>query len=232
MNKIEYMLHILRHDLGNNFNHVIGFLSLYNDISEEENRDILKMLGKKAQKSAQDAWDLIDEMILWSSNNSIEKKCFSLFDECQESIVFFDGHYPETVSFCIENTIPKDLEVFSDKVIVKTIFRNLIGNAIKFSQPNSKIIISIEAGEIPQEKISISIKDNGIGIPEEIKEKIFLPEESKVRKDTFGNKSTGLGMVMIKDLIDALGEEIFLESEEGKGTTFFFTLPLPVEATV
>lgn len=223
MNKTEYIFRILRHDLGNNFNHILGFFGLFNEMDEVEN---IKKLGKKAEKSAREAWNLLNEMLLWGSKNSVEKKYFSLFEACQESIIFFNGRYPETIISSIENAIPKNMEVFSDKVIVKIIIRNLIGNAIKFSQPDSKINISIDGGEIPKKKISISIHDNGIGIPEEMQERIFLPVENKIRADTFGNRSTGLGLVMIKDLIDTLEEKIFLQSEEGKGTTFFFTLPL------
>jgi len=117
---------------------------------------------------------------------------------------------------------------------------NLIGNAIKFSFPNSKIEVSIKCIDkensslIPVEKLNtdpagdiilISVKDSGIGIADDLKQFVFNPFSEAKRPGTSGENANGLGMSISLQIAKAHGGNIWFESEEGKGTTFYFAFP-------
>ena len=116
----------------------------------------------------------------------------------------------------------KQMEVFADKRKIQQVLYNLLDNAIKFSDPESTVTIeTTERGE----KVSISVKDYGIGIPRSALGKIwerFYKTDLSRGKD---KKGTGLGLAIVKEAIQAHGENISVVSTEGVGTEFIFTLP-------
>ncbi|ESU25775.1 Bacteriophytochrome [Flavobacterium limnosediminis JC2902] len=102
------------------------------------------------------------------------------------------------------------------------VFQNLIGNALKYSRPNVPVVIEVTAEEYPDEW-QISVKDNGVGIDKDYHEKIFiLFQRLHVREEY---KGTGIGLAIVKKILDNLGGKIWVASEEGQGSTFYFTLP-------
>jgi len=105
--------------------------------------------------------------------------------------------------------------------MINTVLRNLISNAIKFTHPGGKIIVSAE--EI-QNEIKVSVSDNGVGIPKNSIEKLFRIDENYSTPGTQKEKGTGLGLILCKDFIEKHGGKIWVESDEGKGSTFSFTL--------
>jgi len=117
----------------------------------------------------------------------------------------------------------EDVEVLADKEVVKTILRNLISNAIKFT--NSGGIINVSQ-TIKQDKVEVSVSDNGIGINDERRDKLFKLTTNCSTEGTIGERGTGLGLVLCEELIQKQGGTIWCESEEGKGSIFRFTLPL------
>jgi signal transduction histidine kinase len=106
--------------------------------------------------------------------------------------------------------------------MLRTIMRNLVTNAIKFSNPNSKIDIDIRSSD---NSTLFSVSDEGIGIPKNLKEKLFKIDEKVNRNGTNNEPSTGLGLLLCKDMVEKHGGKIWVESEEKIGTTFFFTIP-------
>jgi len=122
----------------------------------------------------------------------------------------------------LRNKIPKNTVVFADYNMVNTILRNLLSNAIKFSHEGSRIeIITKETGRFVQ----ISVKDFGLGINQEEQNKLFQIGHNIARDGTANEKGTGLGLLVCKEFVDRHKGKIWLESEPGEGTTFFFTLP-------
>lgn len=120
-----------------------------------------------------------------------------------------------------------DFMAYLDRNMITTVMRNLLSNAIKFSYRNSKVYIFIEniyEANIPS--LKISVKDEGIGIPKEQKEKIFKIEHSISTAGTEKEQGTGLGLILCYELVKLHGGKIWVESEEGKGTTFTFIIPI------
>lgn len=104
-----------------------------------------------------------------------------------------------------------------------TVFRNLISNAIKFTNPGGTIRISSKR---KQNHIEITISDNGIGMDDETVSKLFRTEPNGTTLGAANKKGLGLGLTLCKEFLDKLDGEIWVESEKGKGSNFKFTLPL------
>ena len=123
----------------------------------------------------------------------------------------------------IDNMTNKDLCIYVDKNMINTVIRNLLANAIKFTPTNGRINIF---NEINKNDVTIHIKDFGVGMSEEDQKNIFHIDKIISRKGTDGETGTGLGITLCKDLIEKNGSELNLISKLGKGSDFFFTLPI------
>ena len=122
-----------------------------------------------------------------------------------------------------QNNQANEYFVKADKVMVTTVIRNLVVNAIKFTNPGGSITIRSEKRD---NVVIISVADTGIGIVDEKKHRIFSVDTTKSTTGTANESGTGLGLLLCKEYVERNGGEIWLESESGVGTTFFFTLPL------
>ena len=120
------------------------------------------------------------------------------------------------------NNIKDDTTVFADKDMLDIIFRNLVTNSIKFTNQGGEVVVW---DSIRNNKVLISVKDTGIGIPEVMLKEIFSLNSMTGRPGTNNEYSTGLGLILCKEFVEKNGGEIFVESTEGNGSTFHFTLP-------
>jgi signal transduction histidine kinase len=126
----------------------------------------------------------------------------------------------------IENNATEHLLVKANQNSINTVIRNLISNAIKFTHENGKI--GLQAAQV-NGHVRVSVSDKGVGMSEEVMEKLF---KIGVKHSTLGTaleKGSGLGLVLCKDFVEKNGGAIDVESSEGKGSTFYFTLPLAPE---
>lgn len=114
------------------------------------------------------------------------------------------------------------LMVFADKAMLGTILRNLIANAIKYS--NTKGVIVVKARQSKKELL-VSVADNGVGIGIADISKLFCIDQNHSTAGTQNEKGTGLGLILCKEFVDKHGGKIWVESEVGKGSTFYFTIP-------
>ena len=117
----------------------------------------------------------------------------------------------------------EDIILISDSNMLDTIIRNLISNALKFTNHKGKIIISSVKDN---SFVNIKVTDNGIGIKEDDKSKIFNIESGRVTYGTDKERGSGLGLILCKEFVELLGGKIWFNSQEDKGTTFSFTIPL------
>jgi signal transduction histidine kinase len=131
------------------------------------------------------------------------------------------GETANSKNITVQNNILSDLFVNCDEEMTKTVFRNLISNAIKFT--DSKGFVSLHAQQ-KDSLIEIQIADSGEGIPLEKIPILFTIEKNISTNGTLGETGTGLGLLLCKELVEKQNGKIWVESEEGKGSTFYFTL--------
>jgi|GEM_PF-1687784 len=114
--------------------------------------------------------------------------------------------------------------VHADEAMLNTILRNLLSNAVKFTRQGGKVIV--RAAETENNMMEISVTDSGIGMSEDLSQKLFKVDEKVGRKGTDGESSTGLGLLLCKEFVEKHGGRIRVESGKGKGSTFYFTIPV------
>ena len=122
----------------------------------------------------------------------------------------------------IQNSLPEQVYLFADKSMIGSILRNLISNAVKFSNVNGQITIYVTK---KQTEFIVSVQDKGIGLMEEAIGKLFRIEETYSTPGTLKETGTGLGLLLCKELVQKHGGKIWVESTIGIGSTFFFTIP-------
>jgi signal transduction histidine kinase len=162
--------------------------------------------------------DLINGLLEFARANHTkgERSCVNLNKFINEVIEFCS--VPENCSIAISNELP---ELFGDKIKFQQIFANLIGNAIKYNdKPEVNIVIS--AMEMENDWL-ISVRDNGPGIDPRFHRKIFVIFQTLNPRDTV--ESTGVGLAIVKKIIEEEGGSIWVESTPGKGADFRFKWP-------
>ncbi len=180
-------------------------------MTEENRKSMLTILSNVEKMDL-----LIKGILVYSSveKQEVEDRIIDLnilIDEVVRTI-----HVPNHITFTVINILPK---VFGNQYRFKQLFQNLIQNAIKY---NDKEAGTIEVGSTETEtEIQFYIKDNGIGIAEKYQSKIF-DVFSKLHSN---DPSSGIGLSIVKKIIDIYQGKIWLESQENIGTTFYFTLP-------
>jgi len=220
---------IIAHDL---FGPVAG-ISSYLEIMQEESQtvtggraEMYKTIGR-LRDSADNTLRLIENLMTWAqtqkkniSFNPVPTDIWEILDESVQSVL------PQFSKKNIAVSLPeKDHAIIinGDSNMLQTIFRNLLSNAIKFSHPESRIRITIEESD---QLVSVSIIDQGIGIPVDIQAKLFQVGEKITSRGTAYEPGTGLGLILCKEFIDQHLGRIIVESEAGKGSRFTVELPL------
>ena len=217
---------IIAHDLKSPFN---SFLGLTNMLAEDVQTLTLEQIQKIAEsmrKSATNLFSLLENLLEWSllqrGVTTFSPKSFLFMPKTSESIPsILESSTKKEIE--ISYNIPENLKVYADEKMVGSIIRNLSSNAVKFTPKGGKITIS--ANQIPNGGIEISVKDTGIGMNQEMVENLFKLDIDTTRKGTDNEPSTGMGLIICKELVEKHGGKLWVESEEGKGSTFYFTLP-------
>jgi len=217
---------IIGHDLGNHFNIIIGFtevlLSGFRKMREPELEKHLTNINK----SSLQAHDLLGNLLTWSrlQRNAIlfNPVVFNVNNKIQKLIVFHE-EAALNKNILINIISKEEIDIKADLNMFSTVFRNLVANALKFTYPDGEISISIKRESVFCE---ISVKDNGVGIPEENLEKIFRIDSNVTTKGTDGEKGTGLGLILCKEFVEKHSGEIRVNSQAGKGSEFVFTVPV------
>ena len=127
----------------------------------------------------------------------------------------------------LKNIVDSDLEVYADGKLVMTILRNLVSNAIKFTQEGGTIEIGSASSDAAEDGMAvIYVKDNGVGMPAEKLNLLFRVDTNVSTPGTLGEKGTGLGLILCKEFAEKNGGNISVTSNPGEGSRFEFHLPL------
>jgi signal transduction histidine kinase len=140
----------------------------------------------------------------------------------EETINLLEGD-AQRKNIKLESLIDQNITVFADEHMLKTICRNLISNAIKFTSENGAIRIQ---SKLTESQVKITVSDTGVGISSEDIPKLFRIDTNITTKGTSNETGTGLGLILCKEFIAKHKGEIWVESEIDKGSEFKFTLPL------
>ena len=217
---------IIAHDLRSPFN---GFLGLTQIMVAELpflTQDELQQMAISMKNSATNLFRLLENLLEWSRMKQglipYNPQILKLFSHVNESISFY-AESAKNKGITIVCNIPENLIVFADRHILQSVVRNLVSNGIKFT--NNGGIITLSAYANRENDIEIAIRDTGIGMNKAMIDNLFRLDINTSRKGTENEPSTGLGLIICKDFIEKNGGKLWIESEEGKGSTFRFTLP-------
>jgi PAS domain S-box-containing protein len=216
---------IIAHDLKSPFNATMGYSTLLLEQIKVKDYDGIEEYAESIQKSSQRAMDLLKNLLEWSRSQtgrmSFNPEYLDMAPLINETMdLLSDSALQKSIS--ITKKVPASVKVFADKDMINAVLRNLISNAVKFTHPGGMIQVSAE--QQPDEWM-ISVKDNGVGIRKNDMEKLFKLEETHSTYGTQNEVGTGLGLLLSKEFVSKHGGKIWVESEAGKGSTFFFTIP-------
>lgn len=219
---------IIAHDLKSPFNAILGFSELLVELMGEKeiDRQEAVQFARIISNSSNKVVDLLTNLMEWSRSQTGRLVShlvqFSLKKLTDEIVLLFSESLKQK-SITLKVSDIENITIFSDKDMISTIIRNLISNSIKFTSEGGEITISAIS---EHDKITISVQDTGVGIPETIREKLFTIGENYSTPGTQNEEGTGLGLIICKEFIDKLGGDIWVESESGQGSKFSFTVPV------
>lgn len=217
---------IISHDLKGPLNSLTSFSGLLINHTDSLSKEEIKMLASDLDKSLKNLFALLENLLEWSraQTGSIEFKPepFDLAVLLEENAQLLHAQ-AKNKNIEIENANKESLPVFAHKHSVNTVIRNLVSNAIKFTPEGGKITLQAEAGT---NEIVVSVADTGVGMSAEVTQKLFRLDVKHSTKGTANEKGTGLGLLLCKEFVQKNGGRIWLKSEEGKGSVFYFSLPV------
>jgi len=213
-----HFLKVVAHDLRNPISGIVGFADLMKrDLQKSEIQKMATIIGN----SGTDVLQIIEDLlVIQSSENNKNFERIDLKELVQYSVsvarfkadeknIQFNLQLEEAIALVYRDSIWR-------------VLNNLIDNAIKFSHSNTSVEIALTNNNV---EVQISIKDSGIGIPEELKEKLFEKYPSKMRRGTNGEESNGLGLILCKKLVEESNGKLWFSSIKGQGSTFYISFP-------
>jgi PAS domain S-box-containing protein len=216
---------IIAHDLKSPFNTIVGFSDLLNSNIDNYSKDNIKLFSNAINSSAKQTYKLLDNLLDWSRLQrgkiflSIQPYNFkAIVDE----IILFNNEQAFKKGLSIRNNILSNDPILCDLETTKTILRNIISNAIKFTNKDGIVEINlVERGD----SFEIQVSDTGVGIQHSKLPFLFTIEQDVSTCGTANETGTGLGLLLCKELVEKQGGRIWVESIVGKGSTFYFTIP-------
>ena len=219
----DRILRTVAHDLRNPIGGIASLtLAMEDDDFTGEQRELINLIKETSNNSL----ELINEILEVTNNGTPNMKkelidINSLLTNSVELLRFKAAEKEQRIEMELLKS-PEEIIISREKIW--RVISNLISNAIKFSRKGGTILVKVTNLE---KEIEISVKDHGIGIPENMKPMIFNMFTEAKRSGTAGEKSFGLGLSICKQIIEHHGGKIWFESESGEGTTFFIKLPKP-----
>ncbi len=217
---------IIAHDLRNPFNVLIGFseLLLINQkkITEDKIQNYLRLINI----SSKSGYYLLENLLQWSRTQtgriSFDPALYKLATIIEETYKVLSGEAQQK-EITLETFTDRNIMILADENMIKTVFRNLVSNSIKFTPVKGRITIYAVEHE---SEVEITVADTGVGIPEENLKKLFRIDTAVSTLGTAKERGTGLGLLLCKEFIEKHNGKIWVESIEGKGSNFKFTIPL------
>jgi len=219
---------IIAHDLKNPFNSIQGFTELMiengHEYDEKKRLKFLKIIKGSTFKAS----SLLNNLLIWANSQSgnleFKPEEVELIQKVSDVISLLEIQAINK-DIQILNNISNNLFVDADQNMLAVILRNLISNAIKFTEMKGEIQIT---SKVSSNFVEITVKDNGVGIAQDDVDNLFSIEVKKSNIGTANEQGSGLGLILCKDFVEKHGGNLWVESSLNKGSEFKFTLPVAV----
>lgn len=220
---------IIGHDLKNPFNSIQGFSELlienFEDYDKEKQLKFLKIIKDSSVR----ATSLLNNLLLWANNQSgniqFAPKKIQLINQVADVVTLLKIQAANKEIEIITNIDP-EVNVLADDNMLNTILRNLISNAIKFTDKGGQVSIF---ARVDKDMATVFVKDTGMGISKEFKNRLFNIQDKSTSVGTNNEQGSGLGLILCQDFVQQNGGELLVESKLNEGSTFYFTVPLHKE---
>lgn len=222
----DKFISIISHDLRGPFQGFLGISDmLANEIESLSKDDIIEM-SSHLNKALNAQFNLLNDLLSWSKINSGKMKFAPVMMKPSELIDYtytMLDSAAQVKNIQLIKEIDEDCCYYADYEMIQLVLRNLVSNAIKFSNANGRVMIKIENRD---GFVKTSVIDDGVGIPEKELENLFRLDKHYTTAGTSNEKGSGLGLLMCKEIIEKHGGSISVESIENKGSCFSFILPV------
>ncbi|WP_445710052.1 PAS domain-containing sensor histidine kinase [Flavobacterium sp.] len=222
----DKLFSIIAHDLRSPFNSIIGFSELLTlnsaDLEPEEKEKFCSIINVAAKNTL----ILLDNLLNWAKSQTGQLRFNPekvLFSAVILEIITLKKSLTKAKNITLDYSLSDEIEVYADVNMLKTVLRNLISNAIKFTELGGNIRV---LATLKDQHVEITISDNGIGMNEEKCKELFKIASNTTTIGTANENGSGLGLVLCKEFVEQNRGTIWVESKEGKGSDFKFTLPL------
>lgn len=226
VNEKDKFFSIIAHDLRSPFNSFLGLTQIMAEELQSLTMEEIQKIAVSMRNSAANLFRLLENLLQWARMKQglipFNPEVIQLRTNINESIEMV-SESARIKGIQIVYNIPDELNIFADNNMLQTVIRNLVSNAVKFTHRDGKINLSAKTTD--GNSVEISIKDSGIGMSHELVNDLFRLDVKTNRTGTDGELSTGIGLFLCKEFIEKHGGSISIESEEGKGSNFRFTLP-------
>jgi signal transduction histidine kinase/ligand-binding sensor domain-containing protein len=222
---------ILAHDIKGPLNSLTAFLNIMTDHLDEMSQEDIRFMSSNLNKSVKNLYSLLENVLSWSrSQMGVLEYVYenaNLYHLIENNIQLLSVS-AQNKGISLHNEADKDIDVWIDANSINTVLRNLLSNAIKFTSVDGTVTVRTK---LKDGEVEISVADTGVGMSQEVIDKIFKVDSRYSTKGTANEVGTGLGLVLVKEFVEKNHGLIRVESQEGKGSTFIFTLPLAQPTT-
>ena len=215
---------IIAHDLRNPFNAIYMMTEVLrrrvDDLCSDEAQQMIDLL----YLSTKEIYELLDNLLTWSRLQRYKLEYLpddiNIKKLIENNLALYEN-IAKSKHIDMNYEVDEKLEMETDRNMLNTIIRNLLTNAIKFTNENGQILVSVDEND---EFVIFSVKDTGIGMSEEELEKILTRSKVVSKMGTADERGTGIGLFLCMEFVEMLKGKMWIESEKGKGSTFFFTI--------
>ncbi len=227
MNKNRDKLYsIIAHDIKSPLSNIIFMMQALKEDYIVQGTNEYREMVDLLEKSTSGTISLLNNLLSWAKIQgeviNLVPKIISLHHVIADCFLLLKPN-ADNKGIALTSSVPDSFTAYFDEVTIHTVFRNIISNAIKFTPRNGRIHVS---SYISKGYVSISFKDTGAGIPEDIIRKILIRNQHHTSNGTDNEQGTGLGLIMVKDFVSKNNGRLSINSKDGEGTEVLVSLPL------
>ncbi len=216
---------VIAHDLRNPFHGLVGLTQVLVEDYDSMEPDKVKKFHNLIYQSAKQGYQLVLNLLEWIRSQtgriSFAPERLDLSKVISDNIKLARST-AQNKNVTLINLVEPGLIIYADYNMIHTVFRNLISNAIKFSNPGGKVFVE---GQKEDGRIIVKVKDEGIGMDENTMNNLFRLDVAQSSRGTAGESGTGLGLILCKEFVSRHNGQILVESQKGNGSTFTVILP-------